>query len=91
MTLFVLDNYDTRTDLLPTIWDTIDSHVLYVLNEDGVNFDCAMVRHLSGRYWLYADDSTGYEILHEDRVRALWLAETDPRLGYDLEGNVVPY
>lgn len=57
------------------IWDEMQSPIYRVLNEDGINVSNALVRHFLGRYWLYVDDTDGYDVLTDDAVDRLYLEE----------------
>ena len=57
------------------LWDTLDSQILRVLDEEGNNVADCQIRHLIGRHWLCVDDVDGYAILTDDEVSGLILAE----------------
>lgn len=55
------------------VWSALNSTDYLVLDEDGNNVANGRVRHLLGKYWLYVDDTDGYQILDEDAVETLFL------------------
>lgn len=90
ISLIDLESYDIdHATNCGALWDALESKVLYVVDENGVNMGNAQVRHLLGKHWLYVDDQDGFSILHEDRVADLSLVSEDPRRGYSLTGEVI--
>ncbi len=57
------------------IWEACQGPVFRVVDEDGHNVADARIRHLSKEYWLYVDDTDGYEIMSENLMDSLILTE----------------
>lgn len=57
------------------VWNACVSTAYRVLDEEGNNVANGQVRHFQGRYWLYVDDTDGYEVMHEDAVADLILED----------------
>lgn len=55
------------------MWAALNSPVYRVLDEDGSNVAEGRVRHLIGRYWLYVDETDGYDVIEDDAVERLIL------------------
>ena len=72
-----------------TIWNALESQILFVVDEQGVCMSNGQVRHLLGDSWLYCDDQDGYQIMSTAQVERLDTVEVDPQLGYDRNGEVV--
>lgn len=57
------------------VWAALCSPEYRVLDEEGNNMAAGRVRHLLGKYWLYVDDTDGYEVLEKEEVEHLILEE----------------
>ena len=84
-----LADYDFQANGGHELWHALESQVLFVVDEHGVNMANAQVRHMLGSYWLYVDDVEGYEIMTQGELEFLDVSEDRPGLGYDGNGNVI--
>lgn len=83
MTTINLDSRDSKangTDYT-TIWQALTGPVFRVVDEEGSNVADARVRHLLGKYWLYVDDTDGYQVMDQARVESLVLVAATERIG----------
>lgn len=85
-----LAKYDRHHDTnYHDLYSCLQSQVLYVVDENGVNMADAQVRHIEGRHWLYVDGVDGFEVMHENSLSSLNLVTERPTLGYSATGEVV--
>lgn len=56
------------------VWAALESPVYRVMDEEGDNPGEGRIRHLLGKYWLYVDDVSGYEIFETHFVSTLILS-----------------
>lgn len=61
------------------IWDACNSPIYRVVDEEGNNMADAQIRHLTGKYWLYVDDTDGYQVLPESDVESLVMTLPETR------------
>lgn len=50
---------------LADLWDSLSTHISFVLDERGTNVANAKLRWLEGDYWLYVDDVDGYSVIDD--------------------------
>lgn len=55
------------------VWESLNSDIFRVLDEDGNQPSEGRVRHLLGDYWLYVDEMDGFQVLEESAVERLIL------------------
>jgi len=82
---------DSRPNLAD-VWQVLDTPIYRVVDKEGVNVAGGCVRRLSSGaagYWLYVDDTDGYQIL--DDVSDLYCVQDEKHIayGWDRDGNVV--
>ena len=87
-----------RPEQTPTVewnelWDKLDTPILRVIDDEGVNVAEAQVRRIAGRHWLYVDDTDGYLVLDENNGDLAHLTlvrdEDHTPLGYAADGSVI--
>ena len=82
---------DDHRTVLADVWDTLDSPVYRVVDEEGVNVAGGQIRRLGQGHWLYVDNTDGYEIMEEDAavdLTAIPAAKHVP-LGWGENGEVI--
>lgn len=86
-----INNYDYHNHgSNQSIWESCESPIFWVCDDQGVAVANAQCRHLLGKFWIYADDIDGYLILDEYEIGGLNLLDHEPGLGFDRDGSVKP-
>jgi hypothetical protein len=66
-------DYQNRGCDFSAVWGACESPVFRVVDEEGNHVGEARARHFSGYHWLYVDDQSGYQVMHDEEVRHLIL------------------
>lgn len=76
---------------LREIWQTVNTPVYRVVDEDGVNVADGQIRRLARNVWLYCDETDGYSIMDQAAADSLLLVPDAVHVnyGWDRNGNVV--
>ncbi len=66
-----IDKETRNTASIQVTWESCDSQVFLVVDEEGNNVADAKIRHFLGKYWLLVDDLDGYQIIDANAVERL--------------------
>lgn len=67
------NHHENRGTNWTTIWEACCSTIYRVVDEEGNNVADGKIRHFQGRYWLYVDDTDGYQVMQEEDAEHLIL------------------
>lgn len=59
------------------IWNACCGPVFRVLDEEGNNVADGQVRHFTGKFWLYVDETDGYQVMDESDMGHLILTNDE--------------
>lgn len=81
-----------ETANLRDIWNFITTPIARVVDEDGVNVYGAQCRRLTKDFWIYVDDTDGFQIMSESDVERLIVVpdELHEPYGWTQTGEVIP-
>lgn len=64
-------------DELRNLWNTLDSTVNLVLDNEGCNMENGQIRYVHNNVWLYVDDVDGFLLMTDDEAGSL-CADLEP-------------